>query len=112
MFFLVSAMKLEELQADSGFDVVRVRVLSKNGPRHVGRGRFVTSILVRDETSSCEFSVWGKDEASKYRIGSIIEIVNGWVKVYNGVKQISTGRDGYVRFLQTDDPNIPRTPVT
>ena len=105
------AMKIEELQADSGFDVLRVRILSKDGPRHVGRGRFVTNVLVRDETSSCVLSVWGKDEASKFRIGKIIEIVDGWVKLYNGVKQISTGKSGYVRFLEIDDPSIPRTPV-
>ncbi len=104
-------MKISELKPDSGFDVVRVRILSKDGPRMVKGRKFVTSILVRDETDSCIFSVWGKEEADKYRVGSIIEIVDGWVKLFNGVKQLSTGRNGYVRFLEVDDPSIPRTPT-
>jgi len=103
---------IKELQIDSTFDYLKVRILSKNGPRMVGKTRknFVTDLLIIDlNGDTCTMTVWGKKEADDYRVGKVIEIFDGWCKTYNEVKQISLGRKGVVTHLDKDDPNIPRS---
>ena len=49
-------MKIEELKPDSNFDEIKVRILSKQGPREVnlknGRTTHVWDILVVDESGT------------------------------------------------------------
>ncbi len=103
---------IKDLVADANFEHLKVRVLSKNGPRMVGKNRksFVTDLLIIDiNGDTCTMTVWGKKEADEYRVGKIIEIFDGWCKMYNDVKQVSLGRSGSVVHLEKDDPNIPKS---
>lgn len=106
-------MEIKDLQPNKNFEFLKVRIIAKNGPRLVGKYRkksYVTDVLVVDKSgNSCSITVWGKEEADKYRVNKIIEIHNGWCKEYMGIKQISTGREGYVTVLDRDDPSFPRS---
>jgi ssDNA-binding replication factor A large subunit len=110
---LGSYLKIEELVPNSPIEEIKLRIISKNGPRMVGstkRKSFVTDLLVIDNTGdSCSFTVWGKDESEKYKVGKLIELRNGWCKEYMGMKQISIGRNGMVTFYENDDPAFPRS---
>ena len=105
-------LKIEELQPESNFDKLKVRVFSKQGPRQVqsrDRTLFVWDILVLDETGTTTLTLWGRDVGEKYKVGDVVEIENGWCKMFRDQKQISLGREGKI-FPTDDDPNIPTKP--
>ncbi len=105
-------MKIEELKPDSNFDELKVRILSKQGPREVharGNPLHVWDILVVDETGTTTLTLWGATAADNYKVGQVITISNGWCKMFRDTKQISLGREGKM-FLSDDDPSIPTKP--
>jgi len=102
-------VKIEELQLESNFDELKVRIISKEGPRQVqGLSGIlhVWDILVLDETGSIKLTLWGEDAGEKHSIGQVITITNGWCKMFRDQKQISLGRGGKM-LPAADDPNIP-----
>ena len=104
-------MKINELKADSTFDFLLARILSRNGPKPVnvkGQRRYVWELLLRDETGTVILSLWGAHTGELYKLNSVIKIVNGWTKVFRDQYQISLGKDGSIQVMP-DDPNIPRT---
>jgi ssDNA-binding replication factor A large subunit len=105
----VIKLKIENLQPEANFDELKVRVVSKDGPRTVqsrDRTLFVWDILVVDETGSTVLTLWGKDVGEKYKVGDVVSIQNGWCKMFRDKKQISMGREGKI-FPADDDPNLP-----
>lgn len=106
-------MKIEELKPDSNFDEIKVRILSKQGPREVnlkdGRTTHVWDILVVDESGTSTLTLWGATAADNYKVGQVITINDGWCKMFRDTKQISLGRGGKI-FPADDDPNIPTKP--
>ena len=102
-------MKIEELQPEANFNEIKVRILSKEGPREVqSRDRIlhVWDILVVDDTGTTTLTLWGADSADNYKVGQVITISNGWCKMFRDKKQISLGREGKM-FPADDDPSIP-----
>lgn len=104
-------MQIKDIQTNASFDFVKVRIISKNGPRLVGKAKkkYVTDILIIDKSGKCTLTIWGKTEADKYRVGKILEIRNGWAKEYMGQLQLSLGREGKAIVYTTDDPSIPKS---
>ncbi len=106
-------MKIEELKADSNFDELKVRILSKQGPRQInfrdGRTGHVWDILVVDETGTTTLTLWGATAADNYKVGQVVTISEGWCKEFREKKQISLGRGGKI-FPAEDDPSIPTKP--
>jgi len=107
-------MKINELQPRSNFDEVKVRVLSKQGPREVsfrdGRTATVWDLEVIDDTGTARFTLWKDVEAEKCQVGEVISITNGWCKdEWNNQTQISLGKNGQLAPA-ADDPSIPTNP--
>ena len=104
-------MKISELEGNSNFDNLHVRILSRQGPTRVGsRGKgmkFVWNILIVDESGTTVLSLWGVNAGENYKVGEVINISNGWCKIFGGQKQVSLGREGKITKLP-DDPTIPR----
>ena len=104
-------MKISELEASHTFDILRVRILSRQGPNRVGsraRGmKFVWNLLIADDTGTSVLSLWGVNTGENFKVGQVIGITNGWCKLFNGQKQISLGREGKIKILP-DDPSLPR----
>lgn len=104
-------MKIQDLSESTSVDLLRARVLSKQGPRRVRTANglsYVTDILIADDTGTTIFNVFGTQKADALKIGNVIEIKNGWCSLYNYQKQITLGREGKVAVVQ-DDPQLPRT---
>ena len=102
-------LKIENLEPEKNFDELKVRIVSKDGPRQVqsrDRTLFVWDILVVDETGSTVLTLWGRDEGEQYKVGLVVSIQNGWCKMFRDKKQISMGREGKI-FPAEDDPNLP-----
>ncbi|MHA1197836.1 MAG: hypothetical protein ACTSQF_00565 [Candidatus Heimdallarchaeaceae archaeon] len=105
-------MKIAEIKPDSIFDEIKVRILSKQGPREVnarGKTLHVWDVLVVDDTGTTTLTLWGATSADNYKVGQVITINNGWCKVFRDKKQISLGREGKI-FPADDDPSIPTKP--
>ncbi|MCE7741438.1 MAG: hypothetical protein GOP50_03180 [Candidatus Heimdallarchaeota archaeon] len=105
-------MKIAELKPDSNFDEIKVRILSKQGPREVnakGRMMQVWDILVVDDTGTTTLTLWGATAADNYKVGQVITINDGWCKQFMDKKQISLGRGGKI-FPADDDSSIPTKP--
>jgi ssDNA-binding replication factor A large subunit len=107
----VNNVKISELEGNSTFDVIKARILSKQGPNRVGsRAKgysYVWSILIADESGTTVLSIWGGRAGEGYKTGEVIRITNGWCKVFGGTKQVSTGRAGKIEKMP-DDPALPR----
>ena len=102
-------MNIEELKPDAKFDELKVRVLSKEGPRQVqsrDRVLHVWDRLVADETGTTTLTLWGATAGDEYKVQQVITISNGWCKMFRDKKQISLGREGKM-FPAEDDPNLP-----
>ena len=106
-------MKISELQPNSNFDEIKVRILSKQGPREVnfrdGRTGHVWDILVVDDSGTTTLTLWGASTADNYKVGNVVTINNGWCKEWNNKIQISLGKGGKI-FPADDDPSIPTSP--
>ena len=109
----VVKMKVSDLKPNSNFEVLKVRILSKQPPREVnlrdGRTSYVVELLVVDETGTSALTLWGATAADNYKVGNVIEIQNGWAKEWNNKIQISLGKGGKV-FPADDDPSLPTAP--
>lgn len=104
-------LKIAELEPEKNFDVVKARIISKQGPRRVearGQTLFVWDILLIDDSDSTVLTLWGTQAGDKYNVGDVVTIENGWCKMFQDKKQISLGRNGKI-FPAEDDPSIPRS---
>lgn len=107
----MSKLKISELKANNTFDSIHARILSKQGPSRVGsraRGmKFLWNLLLADDTATTVLALWGVHAGDNYKIGEVVQIKNGWCKVFGGQKQISLGKAGKIEKLP-DDPSLPR----
>ena len=85
-------------------------------PREVTTSRGTSSVAdatLKDATGTTTLTLWGED-ITKYKVGSKIEITDGWVKDFKGKLQVSLGRSGEDRRSfrsRTDRPaGAGRTP--
>ncbi|MHA2250504.1 MAG: hypothetical protein ACXAD7_09080 [Candidatus Kariarchaeaceae archaeon] len=104
-------MKIKDLVEDETFDALKARILSKQGPKRVktkGGISYVTDVLLADDTGTVVFNLWGIQKAEQFRVGEVVEIRNGWCKIYNYQKQLSLGKIGRI-IKVADDPSLPRT---
>ena len=104
-------MLLSELEENKNFDFIKVRILSKQGPKYIksrGRHLYVWDLLIRDQSQTGILSLWGKEAGDGYRLNSMIRLENGWCKTGGEMVKISLGKEGKI-FPVEDDPNIPRT---
>lgn len=104
-------LKIAELEPENNFKDVKVRIISKQGPRPVqarGRTLHVWDILVVDDTGSTVLTLWGEKAGDEWKVGEVITIENGWCKMFQDKKQITLGREGKMYHAE-DDPNIPKS---
>ena len=74
-----------------------------SAPREVTTSRGTSSVAdatLQDETGTTTLTLWG-DDISKYKVGTKIQITDGWVKDFKGKLQVSLGRSGKI-----DDPPV------
>lgn len=84
--------------------VGRVEVLIlRRYPRRVIRGEKWTGSLAaacgRDESGLVGVVLWG-DQVEQVSTGDVVRIEDGWCRISNGEKVVSTGRNGRLTVLQ------------
>lgn len=104
-------MIISELVPNATFDVLKARILSKQGPKRVGsraKGiRYLWELLLADQSGTTVLSLWGANAGDGFKVSDVITITEGWCKTFNGVKQVSLGRAGKLKKVP-DDPSLPR----
>ena len=100
-------MKVHELTSASRSVNIRLRILSLEQAREVqtryGKAR-VTTAQAGDETGTIKLSLWNED-IDKVDEGVIVEVENGFVKMYRDEMELSAGRYGTISIV--DDSEFP-----
>ncbi len=58
----------------------------------------VADATLEDESGTVTLTLWGPD-ATRFKEGQKVRIVDGWVKEYKGKLQVSPGRSGRIEVL-------------
>ena len=103
-------MKVENLKTYSRRVNVKVKVLSKTESREVTSKRSgstfnVAEALVGDETGCVLLDLW-EDDIEKFDEGDIINIRNGYVKLFRESMRLNIGRYGQAEKIEEDIPEV------
>ena len=103
-------MKVENLKTYSRRVNVKVKVLSKTESREVTSKRSgstfnVAEALVGDETGCVLLDLWD-DDIEKFDEGDVINIRNGYVKLFGGSMRLNIGRYGQAEKIEEDIPEV------
>ncbi len=91
-------MKINEVLAQQSATLKNVEVIDKEEPRQFekfGRVIRVCNARIKDETGELKLTLWN-DEIDQVQKGDKIDIIDGWVKEFQGDLQISAGRNGKI----------------
>ena len=100
-------MKVSELASASRRVDIKLRIISVEEARDVRTSRGsarVATALAGDETGTIKLSLWN-DDIDKAFEDAVIQITNGYVKTFQGEKQLSSGIYGELTIV--DDPAFP-----
>lgn len=70
-------------------------------PREVTTSRGTSQVAdatLQDATGTTTLTLWGED-IQKYKVGTKLQITDGWVKDFKGKLQVSLGRSGKITVL-------------
>ncbi len=94
-------MKINEVKPNSNATLEKVEVVSKGDVREFMKfnkpGR-VCNCVIKDDSGEMELTLWN-DEIDTVEAGDKLKITDGWVKEWNGKRQISAGRNGKIEKL-------------
>jgi len=95
-------MKISDLKANTAVDKIELDVEdvgeTRNFSSYRGNGSVATA-TVKDETGTATLSLWN-EQINKVHAGDRIVVENGYVKIFQGKLQITTGRQGKITVLQ------------
>ncbi|MFP3417753.1 MAG: OB-fold nucleic acid binding domain-containing protein [Nitrososphaeria archaeon] len=89
-------MKIAEIKEDSRKVTVTAKVSKISEPKNVNTSRGesrVAEATIEDETGSIILNLWN-EQIDMVKEGDTIEVVNGYVNTYRGVKRLNVGRYG------------------
>lgn len=103
-------MKVEDLRTYSRRANVKVKVVRKDESKTVvskrnGNTYRVAEALVGDETGCVLLNLWNED-IDRFEVGDVIEIRNGYVKLFRGSMRLNIGRYGEARKIEEDMPEV------
>tara|TARA_Y100000310_G_scaffold345863_1_gene471734 strand:- start:8506 stop:8955 length:450 start_codon:yes stop_codon:yes gene_type:complete len=106
-------MEIKDIQANQGNIDIVATVIQKEEERtfeKFGKQGRVCNAVLQDETGQVKLTLWDED-IDKVNQGDKVHIENGWCSEYKGEKQLSSGKFGKVKVvesagLMTNDPGI------
>lgn len=102
-------MQLSEITGGHNVDNIQLKIKQKFEPRSVNaRGQDLTvwDFLVEDTSGTeAKLTLWGDTAGEAYNEGEVVEITDGWSKVYNEQVQLSLGRKGKISSVDESLPN-------
>ncbi|MFO7872555.1 MAG: SOSS complex subunit B family protein [Candidatus Undinarchaeales archaeon] len=97
-------MKISEVIAQQSATLKNVEVTEKDEPREFqkyGKTLRVCNGTIKDDSGEMQLTLWN-DEVDQISEGDKIDIVDGWVKEWQGDLQISSGRNGKIAKAGSD----------
>jgi replication factor A1 len=95
-------MKISELEVNQRNVNLKAEIVEIGDIREFNKfgktGRVCTAVI-KDDSGKINLSLWN-DQIDKVKTGSKIEIQNGYVKEWQGEKQLSVGRFGKLEVIQ------------
>jgi len=94
-------MKVNELNAGQGNVEVEGIIKEFGEPRtfnKFGRELTVVNAVLEDDSGNIKLSLWN-DDATRFKVGDKVKIVNGYVSEFQGEPQLTSGKFGSVEKL-------------
>ena len=94
-------MKVSELNAGQGNVEVEGVIKEFGEPRtfnKFGRELTVVNAVFEDDSGNIKLSLWNED-ATRFKVGDKVKIVNGYVSEFQGEPQLTSGKFGSVEKL-------------
>lgn len=95
-------MKISELRIGQDKADIEADVTDITEPREIdrfGRSIRVATATLKDESGTIKMSLWNQD-IDKVSVGSRIKLTNGFVKEFQGEKQVTAGKFGKIEVLE------------
>lgn len=95
-------MKISELRIGEDKADIEADVTDITAPREFdrfGRSLRVATATLKDESGTIKMSLWNQD-IDKVAVGNRIKLTNGFVKEFQGEKQITAGKFGKIEVLE------------
>lgn len=102
-------MKISELNPGQGDVEIEVEVTSIEEPRSFnkfGKDLRVATATIKDDSGEMELTLWNED-IDKIKTGNKVKISKGYVKEFNGKKQLTTGKFGSFEVLGNGGGDTP-----
>ena len=100
-------MKINELQVKQGKVELTANVKEKGDVREFnkfGKTGRVCNAVIEDETGAVTLTLWN-EQVEMVNVGDTIQIENGYVGVYQGEKQLTTGKFGKLTVINGNTLN-------
>ena len=94
-------MNIAEVEPNQGNIDVEGVITEKSEPREFskfGRSGKVCSATLKDDSGEITLTLWN-EEADDFKVGDKVKITNGYVKEWQGEKQLSAGKFGKLEKL-------------
>ncbi len=95
-------MKVNELNAGQGNVEVEGVIKEVGEPRtfnKFGRELTVVNAILEDDSGNIKLSLWN-DDATRFKVGDKVKVVNGYVSEFQGEPQLTSGKFGSVEKLE------------
>ena len=91
-------MKISELRSGQGSvevsGVIKEMGESRSFSKY-GKQLVVTNAIFEDDSGSIKLTLWN-DDASRFKEGDHVKIINGYVNEFQGEKQLTSGKFGKI----------------
>jgi len=99
-------LQIEDLSVGRKHVKVKARVLEVSKPREVltrfGSQVYISNALIADDTGTIELSLWN-EQADGISVGNVIEVEDGTVAYFRGVKQLRIMGHGRINIIKDED---------
>ncbi len=102
-------MKISELKTGQGNVDVEAEVTDKSEAREFnkfGRTGKVATAKIKDDSGEMALTLWN-DDVDKVNIGNKVKVSNGFVREFQGEKQLTSGRFGKIEITSGNSTEKP-----
>ena len=95
-------VKISELEAKKGFDMVEGKILSVSEPRSVRDGQLtIAEAELQDDSGTVTLTLWN-DDCGKVKTGDTVKVTKGWTNEFQGKLSVSAGKFGQMDIISSD----------
>lgn len=94
-------MKISELKPGMAGVDVEGEIIDKEEPRQIekfGRRILVCTAKLKDDSGEIDLTLWNED-INKYNVGDKVKIARGFIREFNGVSQLTSGKFGTIEKI-------------